>query len=135
MKPFLVALFSTYSLILILDIPWLSIMNKVFYSKNLSHLLSSSPKLLPAAGFYIIYGLALTILIILPALTGSYSSSKVFLLAALFGLAAYATYDLTNQATLKNWPLLVTLVDLTWGTLLTAFVGLISFLITKKALT
>lgn len=119
---------------LIIDSVWLKVMYAYLYNPYIGHLLGATPKLIPAGFFYIIYTLVLTILIIIPALTHNYSILKVFIFGALFGLVCYATYDLTNQATLKDWPLLVTLVDIAWGTLLTGTMAVVAFSITKHFL-
>jgi len=116
---------------LIIDGVWLMLMAKSFYGKYLGHLMADTPHLPPAAIFYIIYILGLTVLIIEPALSGNSSYLKIFLFGALFGLVAYSTYDLTNQATLKDWPLIVTVVDLVWGTLLTGTVAVVTTIIVK----
>jgi uncharacterized membrane protein len=81
--------------------------------------------------FYVIYIVAISIFVVLPALQGNFSVGKVFLLGAFLGLTAYATYDLTNQATLKNWPTIVTIIDLIWGAMLTGTVSALTFLITR----
>jgi len=87
--------------------------------------------MLPVILFYAIFILGLIILVVSPALSGNYSYLKLFLYGALFGLVAYGTYDLTNQATLKNWPAIVTVVDLIWGSLLTGTVAVITKFIIK----
>jgi uncharacterized membrane protein len=70
-----------------------------------------------------------------PAVNDDWGFLKIFLLGALLGLVAYGTYDLTNQATLKEWPSIVTVVDLVWGSLLTGVVSIISVAITRALLT
>jgi len=80
-----------------------------------------------ALGFYLLYVAGLVVLVIAPALQRG-SLANAALLGAVFGLVTYATYDLTNLATVKNWPWLVTLVDLVWGTALAASVSCIGFL-------
>ena len=79
--------------------------------------------LVPAVIFYLLYSLGILVLVVNPSLENSSGLVKVFVLGALLGVVAYATYDLTNQATLKNWPLVVTVIDLVWGGLLTGAVG------------
>ncbi len=116
---------------LLIDAVWLTVMSKVFYNKYLGHLLTESPQLFPAAIFYIIYSFGVAFLIVLPAIEGGFSNTKTFLYGAIFGFVAYATYDLTNHATLKEWPITVTIVDIIWGALLTGTLSLIAFLITK----
>ena len=117
--------------ILIIDSVWLKVMFTHLYNPQIGHLLAETPKLLPAGFFYIIYSVALSILVILPALSQNYSLSKVFLLGGLFGMVCYATYDLTNHATLRGWPVIVTIIDIVWGALLTGTVALVAFSITK----
>jgi uncharacterized membrane protein len=116
---------------LAIDLVWLSLTMKPFYQKYIGHLLAEAPSILPAVIFYLIFIFGLTFLIINPALTGNFSYLKLFLYGALFGLVAYATYDLTNQATMKNWPVIVTIVDLIWGSLLTGTVAVIAKFVTK----
>lgn len=126
-KQFFVALGS----FLIVDGLWLTLIAKNFYAKHLGYLMSKNPNLLAAGLFYLIYVFAMVVLVVTPGLEkGSFWSTV--LSGALFGLCCYATYDLTNLATVQNWPLIVTIVDLIWGTFLSATIAAISFLIFHK---
>lgn len=127
LKQFLVA-FTTF---LVIDGFWLAVVAKDFYAKHLGFLLAKTPNFLAAGVFYVIYIATLVILILAPALQKG-SLQTAVLTGALFGFCAYATYDLTNLATLKDWPLLVTVVDLVWGTVLTGSVSGISYWILQK---
>ncbi len=127
MKPFIVSLLA----LLAIDSVWLTVMAKKFYSQHIGHIMASSPNLVPAGAFYLVYSLGITFFVVTPAIQNNSSLTKVFLTGALLGLVAYATYDLTNHATIKNWPTIVTLVDLVWGALLTGTVSLIAFYVTK----
>jgi len=120
-----------FSIFLAIDLVWLSVISKDFYSQNLGTLMSTDVNLIPAIIFYILFIVGLVILVIIPALK-SKSLKKAVLTGALFGLVSYATYDLTNLATLKDWPLIVTIVDLVWGTLLAATVSGVTYLVAKK---
>lgn len=131
MKIFFVSYFIAAFAMIIIDFIWLTLMMKPFYQKQIGHLMTNTPAMFPVILFYVIFILGLIVLIISPALTGNYSYLKLFLYGALFGLVAYGTYDLTNQATLKNWPAIVTIVDLIWGTLLTGTVSIITKFIIK----
>lgn len=131
MKTGVVAYFSALVPMLAIDAVWLATMSKRFYSTRIGSLLAESPRLGPAAVFYLIYILGVTCLVAVPAVNDEWSFLKVFLLGALLGLVAYGTYDLTNQATLKEWPLIVTLVDLVWGSLLTGVISVISVAVTR----
>lgn len=126
-KQFFVA-FITF---LIIDGAWLTLIAKDFYAKHLGFLMSKTPNFAAAGIFYVIYIITLVVLIIAPALQKG-SLSAAILTAALFGFCAYATYDLTNLATIKDWPLIVTVVDLIWGTFVTAAVSSITYLILSR---
>ncbi len=126
-----ISFFATLVSMLVIDGVWLTLMAKRFYATQLGTLMAKNPQLFPAAIFYFIYAIALTVLIILPGVQANYGLGKIFLYGALFGLAAYATYDLTNQATLRDWSALVTVVDLMWGTVLTGVIAIIASSITK----
>jgi len=126
-KQFFVA-FITF---LIIDGAWLTLIAKDFYAKHLGFLMSKTPNFAAAGIFYVIYIITLVVLIIAPALQKG-SLSAAILTAALFGFCAYATYDLTNLATIKDWPLIVTVVDLIWGTFVTAAVSGITYLILSR---
>ena len=90
-----------------------------FYARSLGDLMLDQPKLGIAALFYIGYTFAIVLLASTPAAkTGSLPQAILY--GAVFGLAAYGTYDITNMATLKNWPVTMSLVDMAWGTVLTA---------------
>lgn len=126
-KQYFVALFS----FLIIDGIWLTVVAKNFYSKHLGYLMAKTPNLLAAGIFYLIYIFGLVVLVLSPALQKN-SLVSAILMGALFGFCAYATYDLTNLATVKDWPLIVTIVDLIWGAVLSGSVAGVSFLILNK---
>jgi len=113
------------------DMVWLGIMANKFYRPTFGDIALAGVNLPPAIAFYLLYPVGLTILAISPALrSGSVASAAVY--GALFGFFTYATYDLTNQATLRNWTLQLTLVDVAWGTLLAAMAAAGGFLIASK---
>lgn len=116
--------FSLVAAFPIIDSIWLYSMGG-FYKKWLGHIFDSSFHLAPAAIFYLIYAAALMHFVAAPALRQGTALWAVFLSGALFGLAAYGAYDLTNQATIKNWPVIVTVVDLAWGAVLSGLVSVI----------
>ena len=100
---------------LVIDMVWLRGIATAWYDEGIGHLLASEANMLAAGAFYLLYPLGLVIFGVLP------NEDSTFLRAvgmgALFGFFAYATYDLTNLATLRNWPLNVSLMDMAWGTL------------------
>jgi uncharacterized membrane protein len=113
------------------DLVWLGIIAKDLYAKYLGYLMAKSINWPAALIFYLIFILGLVVFVIQPALAEG-SLIKGLGMAALFGLVTYATYDLTNLATLRDWPIVITLIDLAWGTTLSTLVTLISLLILKQ---
>lgn len=102
----------------VLDAAWLFSMGGK-YKAWLGHLFATDISLPPIVLFYPIYAAAVLYFVVIPALKGGSSLLTVLLSGMLLGLAAYAAYDLTNQGTLRDWPLVVTVVDMAWGTILT----------------
>jgi uncharacterized membrane protein len=113
-----------------IDLVWLGLVARTFYRKYLGFLMASKVNWPAALIFYLLFVVGILVFAILPGLeTGSLKTTVVR--AALFGLIAYATYDLTNLATLKDWPVIVTVVDLVWGTLLSVAVSCVGYLAGK----
>jgi uncharacterized membrane protein len=119
MKSMISGLLGTGFAMLAMDGVWLSFMSTRFYRPKLGELLAAKFQIAPALAFYAIYLLGVTRFAVLPAVQDG-GWEKAALDGALLGLMAYATYDLTNLATLREWSLAVTLVDLLWGVLLTS---------------
>ena len=112
-------LFLTLFIFLGIDSVWLGLVAPKFYRSQIGHLMAETPNL-PAAGlFYLLFVGALVYFIVEPSL-GDEKMQTIILRGAFFGLVTYGTYDLTNLATLRDWPVLVTVVDLLWGTTLSA---------------
>jgi len=109
-----------------IDLVWLGLIANNLYQKNLAHLLSPVVNWPAALCFYLIYIAGILLFAVRPALAaGSLHYALVW--GALFGFFTYATYDLTNLATLRDWPLKIVLVDILWGTLLCTLVAACSF--------
>ena len=110
-----------------IDMVWLGLVARGFYQKHLGYLLRATPNWSAAIVFYLLFVLGLLVFVVVPSLQAG-STKKVLMLGALFGLITYATYDLTNMATVKDWPWIVTVVDLLWGGILATSVGYLGFL-------
>jgi uncharacterized membrane protein len=111
-----------------IDMVWLGLIAKSFYAKQIGYLMKTDINWTAAILFYLLFIVGLVLFVIMPAVEkGSWVHSLLF--GALFGLITYATYDLTNLATLKDWPLLVTVVDLAWGAVLAAAVSIVTYFI------
>lgn len=134
MMNYLYAFLTSLGTMAVLDAAWLGFIAPSFYKKHIGFIMTDKPNWLAAVAFYLIFIAGLTIFVVYPGWKDSYSLIKIGLLGALFGLVTYATYDLTNQATLKNWPYIVTIVDLIWGTLLTASVSVVAVSILKAVI-
>ena len=121
---------STLVAFFAIDMLWLGLVARNMYSKYLGFLLSPKPNWIAAIIFYLLFIVGLIVFAVIPGLKAE-SFKTALLLAALFGLVTYATYDLTNLATLKNWPLGITIIDMVWGVVLSCIVTWISFLVGK----
>ena len=114
-----------------LDMVWLGLVAKNFYRDQIGFLMKSEINWTAAIGFYLLFIVGLVLFVIAPAIAKN-SWVHALLFGALFGLITYATYDLSNLATLKDWPLLVTIVDLAWGATLAASVSTATYFIARK---
>jgi uncharacterized membrane protein len=123
--------FITLPIFLAIDMIWLGLVAKNFYAKQIGFLMKTNVNWTAAIVFYLLFIIGLIVFVITPALQKN-SWTTALLLGALFGLITYATYDLTNLATIKDWPIIITIIDLIWGTVLAASVSVISFFIASK---
>ncbi|MDQ8165759.1 MAG: DUF2177 family protein [Gemmatimonadota bacterium] len=119
--PILKAVAATAATMLALDLLWLGVIAKDFYARHMGTLLRPDVRWVPALLFYAVYLAAIIVFVVLPAAERK-SLEWALGMGAFFGLAAYATYDLTSLALIRDFPLRVVLVDLAWGTALTAVV-------------
>ncbi len=120
----------TVVVFLIIDGVWLGLVARTFYRRHLGFLMAEKPNWVAAGVFYLLYAIGLTVFAVIPG-TDAASALEGLWRGALFGLVAYATYDLTNHATVRDWPAIVTGVDLAWGTTLSASVaGIATYAVT-----
>ena len=130
-KPYALAYAATAVVFVGLDLIWLSYMGQSFYRRILGDMALDGFRLGPAVFFYPIYVFGIVVLAIAPALDAGRWQVALWH-GLVFGLCAYATYDLTNHATLRNWSINLTLVDLCWGTGLTAASATLGYLAALK---
>lgn len=114
----------------VVDMIWLGLIAKNIYKKYLGALLSDTVNWAAAIIFYLLFIVGIFIFVIYPSIEKQ-SPGKALILGAMFGLITYATYDLTNYATLKGFPLNVVIIDLIWGTVLTTVVSISGYYITR----
>lgn len=106
---------TTVGLFLLLDGLWIGVIAAGFYKKYLGYLMADNVNWYAVAVFYAVYAAGLVLLVVQPHMGKPILTA--FALGAVAGLMAYGAYDLTNQATIKDWPLAVTLVDMAWGSI------------------
>lgn len=123
-------IYTLVSLVL-LDSVWLMFVAKSFYLERLNFLFKEKADIFPIILFYIIYAFGIYFLILKPSFALNNSLFDVFIKSLVFGLCAYCTYDLVNQATIKNWPISVTVVDILWGGFATSLSSTIAFYLSK----
>lgn len=114
-----------------IDSIWLTLIAPKFYQSQIGGLMKKSPNLVAALIFYLLFVVGILYFVLLPNFENK-SLVKIAISGALFGLITYATYDLTNLAVAKDWPLIVTIVDMIWGTVLSTVVAIISYLLISK---
>ena len=115
MNKYLTAYAGTAITMVALDMLWLGLIAKPLYQQGIGHLMADKFNAPVAVLFYALYAVGLVIFAVAPH-DGSYGWGKTATMAALFGFFAYATYDLTNLSTLKDWPVSLSLIDMAWGT-------------------
>jgi uncharacterized membrane protein len=123
--------FITLIAFLGIDSFWLGLVAPSFYRSQIGHLMADNPNLLAAGIFYLLFVYGLLMFVVEPGIRNE-SLWNAVMTGALFGLITYATYDLTSFATLENWSLLVTVVDMAWGTILCSLVTLVSVSVGKR---
>lgn len=123
--------FIALPVFLVIDAIWLGFIAKNFYREQIGFLMSPDINWSAAAVFYLLFIAGLILFVISPALEKK-QWVDAMVMGALFGLVTYATYDLTNMATIKGWPAIVTIVDLVWGAAISSSVSLITYYIVTK---
>lgn len=130
MPQYITAYIATVIVFLGIDFVWLTRIANQFYAAQLGDFLLENPRLGAAAVFYLFYVVGIVYFAVMPALSGG-GLSTALVSGALLGAIAYATYDVSNYATLKDWPLTVLFVDIAWGTVLTSVSAALGYLITR----
>lgn len=125
-----IAYFSAAVVFGILDFLWLSNAAPRLYRPAIGEIMADQVRWQPAIAFYFLYLVGVTALVVLPALKEG-GVARALWTGGLFGLVAYATYDLTNQATLRVWPTHITLIDMAWGAFATATASVVAVIATR----
>lgn len=126
----IIAYIATAAVFLACDLVWLGIVARDLYRTQMGDLMAPNVVISAAIGFYLLYIVGVVYFAVAPALaSGAWTTA--LLQGFLFGLIAYATYDLTNLATTRDWPATLALVDMTWGATVTAISATAAFFITR----
>jgi len=131
MRYYIKLYFITLIAFLAIDMVWLGLVARTVYQKYLGFLLAPTTNWIAVVLFYLLFILGILVFVVVPGLQAN-SLKATLLRAVLFGLITYATYDLTNLATVINWPVLITVIDMAWGTALSVLVSYISFMVGKR---
>ena len=127
---FFVAYIAALVIFGVIDILWLTFVGAKLFRDTLGDVLAQDVRMAPAIAFYLLYSLGVVFFAIAPALRDA-SVMTALINGAMFGLMTYATYDLTNYATVRNWTLNLTIIDLSYGAALTAVTALLGYWITR----
>ncbi|MCS0497724.1 DUF2177 family protein [Ancylobacter sp. MQZ15Z-1] len=127
---FLISYLATGIVLLAVDAVWLGLMASRLYRPMIGELMADRISPAPAVLFYLLYVAGVVVFAVQPALASGRWTTAL-MLGAFLGLVAYGTYDLTNQATLRNWPTLITVADLAWGAVLTGISATAGMLVTR----
>ncbi|MCA1759871.1 MAG: DUF2177 family protein [Bacteroidales bacterium] len=130
LKSIVISYLLTFMVFLIVDMLWLGVVAKNIYQKYLGEFLTDNVNWTAAFIFYFIFVVGISIFAIYPSVNKD-SVYQAILMGALFGFFTYATYDLTNLATLKGWPLSIVIIDIIWGSVLSAIVSFSGFYFVK----
>lgn len=119
MKKYAAAYLAVAIAMVALDMLWLGVVAKTMYRHAIGHLMAEQPMIAAAIAFYVLYALGLLVFAVAP-LREDPTRRRTVLKGALFGFFAYATYDLSNLATLRDWPVHLTMIDMAWGVAISA---------------
>ena len=121
----------TVPVFFLIDLCWIGLVAKDFYQKHLGYILSPKVNWTAALLFYFLFIAGIVFFAVKPALEQQ-SAMRAMLNGALFGFLAYATYDLTNLATIRDWPVIVAVVDMAWGAVLCGTVAWLSYIVSLR---
>ncbi len=130
MRAAIIAYVSGLVVMAVLDGAWLTFATSRIYRPGIGHLMAAKPTLSAAVVFYLLYVAGLTYLVTLPAVPAGFGTAATR--GAVLGLIAYATYDLTSLAIMRDWPVGVTVIDMVWGAVLTGLTAGVAVLLTQR---
>lgn len=127
----MIAYLATLVAFTVIDLVWLGVIARGFYRRELGSLMADNLDWTAGAAFYVLFAAGIVIFAVMPALSAG-GAMRALMLGLLFGFFAYATYDLTNLATIRNFPLRMALVDMAWGAVLTGAAAVIATVVAAR---
>lgn len=115
---------------MVLDVLWIGVLARPLYNRGIGHLMAEHPNFVAAAAFYLLYAAGVMAFVVMPREAGDWPMAAAW--GALFGFMAYMTYDLTNLATLRDWPLGLSLIDTAWGCVATGVAATLGKLVVDR---
>jgi len=115
---------------MILDVIWIGGIARPLYNRGIGHLMAEQPNWIAAVAFYLLFAIGVMVFVVLPRASGDWRMAAAW--GAAFGFMTYMTYDLTNMATLRDWPLALSFIDVGWGCVATGLAGTVGKLVTDK---
>ena len=130
MTKLLVPWIAIVATMMALDVLWIGVVARPLYNRGIGHLMAAQPNFVAAVAFYLLFAIGLMAFVVLPRTPGDWRMAAVW--GALFGFMTYMTYDLTNLATLRDWPLGLSFIDTAWGCIATGLAATVGKLVTDK---
>ena len=130
MTKLLVPWITIVATMMALDVLWIGGVARPLYNRGIGHLMAAQPDFAAAVAFYLLFAIGLMAFVVLPRAPGDWRMAAAW--GALFGFMAYMTYDLTNLATLRDWPLGLSFIDTAWGCVATGLAATVGKLVTDK---
>ena len=115
---------------MVLDVIWIGAVARPLYGRGIGHLMAARPDFVAAVAFYLLFAIGVMAFVVLPRAPGDWRMAAAW--GALFGFMAYMTYDLTNLATLRDWPLALSFIDIAWGCVATGLAAAVGKLVADK---
>ena len=115
---------------MILDVIWIGGIARPLYNRGIGHLMAEQPNWIAAIAFYLLFAIGVMAFVVLPRASGDWRMAAAW--GAAFGFMTYMTYDLTNMATLRDWPLALSFIDVAWGCVATGLAATVGKLVTDK---
>ncbi len=130
MTKLLVPWIAIVATMMALDVLWIGVVARPLYNRGIGHLMAAQPNFVAAVAFYLLFAIGLLVFVVLPRAPGDWRMAAAW--GALFGFMTYMTYDLTNMATLRDWPLGLSFIDTAWGCVATGLAATVGKLVTDK---